>query len=89
MREDGGCTDLGYVRAVAKADGQVLALYYYCDTAEGERTSPQRRSRQRRLSRLGCETMQYYTCNFRDPLSDSAISVSCDQAGSDAEATAE
>lgn len=37
MREDGGCTDLGYVRAVAKADGQVLALYYYCDTAEGER----------------------------------------------------
>ena len=37
LRADGGCADLGYVRAVPKSGGQVLALYYYNDTADGER----------------------------------------------------
>lgn len=53
LRADGGCTDLGYVRAVAKSDGKVLALYYYNDTADGERYiaatafTPSRASRRR------------------------------------------
>ena len=37
LRDDGGCSDLGYVRANGRDDGKVLAAYYYNDDAEGDR----------------------------------------------------
>ena len=37
LRDDGGSTDVGYVRSVVRPDGKVVAVYYYTD-----RTSPTR-----------------------------------------------
>jgi hypothetical protein len=37
VREDGGCSDLGYPRIVERTDGSVLAVYYWNDHPEGER----------------------------------------------------
>jgi hypothetical protein len=31
LRDDGGSTDLGYVRSVVRADGMVVSVYYFCD----------------------------------------------------------
>jgi len=31
LRDDGGSTDLGYVRSVVRSDGNVVAVYYYSD----------------------------------------------------------
>ncbi len=31
MRDDGGSTDVGYVRSVVRPDGKVVAVYYYSD----------------------------------------------------------
>jgi BNR repeat-like domain len=32
LRDDGGSTDVGYVRSVVRPDGKVVAVYYYSDT---------------------------------------------------------
>ncbi len=37
LRDDGGSTDVGYVRSVVRPDGKVVAVYYYTD-----QTSPTR-----------------------------------------------
>ena len=37
LRDDGGSTDLGYVRSIVRPDGKVVAVYYYTD-----RSSPTR-----------------------------------------------
>lgn len=37
LRDDGGSTDIGYVRSVVRPDGKVVAVYYYTD-----RSSPTR-----------------------------------------------
>jgi hypothetical protein len=37
LRDDGGSTDVGYVRSVVRPDGKVVAVYYYSDN-----TSPTR-----------------------------------------------
>ncbi len=37
LRDDGGSTDVGYVRSVVRPDGKVVAVYYYTDN-----TSPAR-----------------------------------------------
>lgn len=37
LRDDAGCHDLGYPRAVRRADGTVVTVYYYNDHPEGER----------------------------------------------------
>jgi hypothetical protein len=37
LRDDGGNHDLGYPRAVQRADGAVVAVYYFNDRADGER----------------------------------------------------
>jgi hypothetical protein len=31
LRDDGGSTDVGYVRSVVRPDGKVVAVYYYSD----------------------------------------------------------
>ena len=31
LRDDGGGTDVGYVRSVVRRDGKVVAVYYYSD----------------------------------------------------------
>lgn len=38
LRADGGDADLGYPRAYQRADGSVVAVYYFNDRADGERT---------------------------------------------------
>ncbi len=37
LRDDGGNHDIGYPRSVQRADGQVVTVYYYNDSPEGER----------------------------------------------------
>ena len=37
LRDDGGSTDLGYVRSVVRPDGKVVAVYYYTDQAGPDR----------------------------------------------------
>ncbi|MDP6124815.1 MAG: sialidase family protein [Candidatus Latescibacteria bacterium] len=37
LRDDGGGVDLGYPRAVQRADGKVVTAYYFHDALEGER----------------------------------------------------
>jgi len=37
LREGGGSHDIGYVRAVALADGAVVSVYYFNDRPDGER----------------------------------------------------
>ena len=37
LRDDGGASDVGYVRSIVRPDGKVVAVYYYNDT-----TSPTR-----------------------------------------------
>lgn len=38
LRADGGSPDLGYTRAVVRADGSVVAAYYFNDDSQAERT---------------------------------------------------
>lgn len=35
LRDDGASRDIGYVRAVQRPDGQVVAVYYFTDEASG------------------------------------------------------
>ena len=35
LRDDGASTDIGYVRAVQRPDGKVVAVYYFTDEASG------------------------------------------------------
>lgn len=37
LRDDGGASDLGYPRAIVKADGTVVTAYYFEDEPDGER----------------------------------------------------
>ena len=37
LRDDAGNHDIGYPRAVQRPDGSVVAVYYYNDSADGER----------------------------------------------------
>jgi hypothetical protein len=37
LRDDGGSRDLGYVRSVARPDGQIVIVYYYHDRSRPER----------------------------------------------------
>ena len=37
LRDDGGNHDIGYPRSVQRADGQVVTVYYYNDSPDGER----------------------------------------------------
>jgi hypothetical protein len=38
LRSDGASRDLGYPRAVERADGKIVAVYYFHDTSRVERT---------------------------------------------------
>ncbi len=37
LREDAGNQDIGYPRAIVRKDGQIVVVYYYNDSTEGER----------------------------------------------------
>jgi hypothetical protein len=37
LRDDGGGRDIGYVRSIIRADGNVVAVYYYHDSQNSER----------------------------------------------------
>jgi hypothetical protein len=37
LRDDAGCWDLGYPRAVQRKDGKIVSMYYYNDHLHGER----------------------------------------------------
>ncbi len=37
LRDDGGCWDLGYTRTVQRLDGNLVTVYYFNDSKDGER----------------------------------------------------